>query len=74
MSADKKAPLNLIKAVAALRLPAKADGRLQDLMDRHNNGLLNWPEREELEALVELSETLSLVRSQALHWLGRKPA
>jgi hypothetical protein len=34
---------------------------------------LTEEEREDLQALVELSETLSLVRSQALHLLGRKP-
>jgi hypothetical protein len=28
----------------------------------------------ELENLVELSKIMSLVRSQALHLLGRKPA
>jgi hypothetical protein len=29
-------------------------------------------EREELEALVELSETIALLRAQALHLLGRQ--
>jgi hypothetical protein len=73
MSAVVQAPLDLIEAVADLRLPVKADSLLQDLMDRNNNGALNPTEREELEALVELSETLSLVRASALRSLGRKP-
>jgi len=30
-------------------------------------------EREELEGLVELSETMSLFRAQALRLLGRSP-
>lgn len=43
-------------------------------MDRNTDGGLTAAEREELEALVELSETLSLVRAQALDVLGRQPA
>jgi hypothetical protein len=74
VSAVVQAPVDLMEAVAALRLPAKADERLQDLMDRNNNGRLRPEEREDLEYLAELSETLSLVRAKALHLLGRKPA
>jgi hypothetical protein len=67
------APLEWIESVGNLRLPAKADNRLQSLMDRNNEGLLNEGERDELEALVELSERLSLVRAEALQILGRQP-
>ena len=42
-------------------------------MDRNNEGVLQKPEREELEALVELSEQLSLVRAEALQILGKQP-
>ncbi len=42
-------------------------------MDRNNDGLLLEPEKEELEALVELSEQLSLVRGEALQILGKQP-
>jgi len=42
-------------------------------MDRNNEGLLQESEREELEALVELSEQLSLVRGKALQILGKQP-
>jgi len=42
-------------------------------MDRNNEGLLQESEREVLEALVELSEQMSLVRGEALQILGRKP-
>ena len=42
-------------------------------MDRNNEGLLTENEREELEALVELSEKLSLVRAEAFQILGTKP-
>ena len=56
-----------------LRLPEHADERLQELMDRNNDGLLSEQERPDLEALAELSEHLLLVRAEALHLLGRKP-
>jgi hypothetical protein len=74
MSTVVEAPLEMVEAVAALRLPPKGDRRLQTLMDRNNDGVLSAEEREELEALVELSQTIALVRAQALHLLGRKPA
>lgn len=67
-------PLELAEAVAALRLTPKADQRLQELMNRNTNGLLTENEREELEALAEMSENISLVRAKALLFLGRKPA
>jgi hypothetical protein len=59
--------------VGDLRLPAKADRRLQELMDRNNEGLLGEAERGELEALAELSERLSLVRAEAMQILGKQP-
>jgi hypothetical protein len=68
-----QAPVELVEAVAALRLPPKADKRLQALMDRNTEGTLTTEEREDLESLVELSETISLVRAKALHLLGKKP-
>jgi len=67
------APVDMVEAVAALRLPSRADRRLQDLMDRNNDGVLTPGEREDLETLVELSETIAVVRAKALHLLGRKP-
>jgi len=42
-------------------------------MDHNNEGLLKESEKEELEALVELSEQLSLVRGEALQILGKQP-
>jgi hypothetical protein len=55
-------------------LPARADQRLQLLMDRNNEGLLTESERVDWESLVELSEQLSLVRAEALRLLGCSPA
>jgi hypothetical protein len=62
-----------IEFVSELRLPPRANERLQQLMDRNTEGLLAEAERAELETLAELSEQLSLVRAQALQLLGRKP-
>ncbi len=66
-------PLEFAEAVAALRFTPKAEQRFQDLMNRNTNGQLTDTERQELEALAELSENISLVRSKALLFLGRKP-
>ena len=46
MAAIVEAPRELVEAVAALRLPPKADRRLQELMDRNTNGCLSTAERE----------------------------
>lgn len=73
MATVMQAPVELVEAVADLRLPPKADQRLQNLMDRNNEGLLSTEQKEDLAVLVELSESLALVRAKALQLLGRKP-
>lgn len=67
------APVDWIESVSSLKLPDKTDRRLQELMDRNNEGQLSKDETAELESLVEISEQLSLVRDEAFHLLGRKP-
>jgi len=67
------APVDWIESLGNLRFPKKADLRLRDLMDRNNDGLLDEHDREELEALAELSEEISLVRAEALQLLGKTP-
>ncbi|NUQ62922.1 MAG: hypothetical protein HUU20_10555 [Pirellulales bacterium] len=67
------APVDWVESVSELRLPAKTDRRMQELMDRNTEGQLTEEERADLESLVELSETLALVRAKALHLLGRAP-
>ena len=74
MTAVIEAPRTLVESVAAMRFPARTDALLQSLMDRNTNGQLTAHEREELEALAELSESIALIRAQALHLLGRAPA
>jgi hypothetical protein len=67
------APVDWVESVGNLRFPSKADHRLQELMDRNNEGNLDPNERDELEALAELSEQLSLVRAKALQILAKRP-
>ena len=67
------APTDWVEFVSELRLPPRTDRRLQELMDRNNEGELEESERAELESLVEVSETLSLARAKALELLGRTP-
>ena len=73
MSTVIETPVELVEALAGLRFPPKTDALLQALMDRNSEGRLTDAEREELEGLVELSETMSLFRAQALRLLGRSP-
>jgi hypothetical protein len=73
MASVVQAPREMVEEVAALRFSPRADRLLQGLMERNNEGLLTAGEREEMETLVELSESLSVVRAKALHLLGRQP-
>lgn len=65
-----EAPLGWVRCVSELKLPTRADHRLQELRDRNNEGRLSSGERAELESLVEVSQELSLVRAKALQLLG----
>ncbi|QDU22637.1 hypothetical protein [Urbifossiella limnaea] len=71
MSSVVEAPIDLIESVAALRLPPRGDARVRALMDRNTNGQLSPYEKAELEAWVEVSENIALVRAPALWVLGR---
>ena len=73
MSADVPVPREILEAAAALRFPPDIDERLQALMDRNTDGILTPAERDEIEALVKVSESISLLRAKALHLLGRRP-
>ena len=67
------APTTWVESIGALRLPSRSDRRLRELMDRNNEGRLSSDERDELESLAELSESMSLVRAEALRLWGRSP-
>ncbi len=73
MNVTVDAPLEWVESITMLRLPEHADRRLQELMDRNNEGQLSDQEQADLAVLAELSEQLSLVRAEALHLLRRKP-
>jgi hypothetical protein len=64
-------PIEVLEEMCDLRFPAQTDARMQQLMDRNNEGLLTPQEREELESLVEVSQRMSLIRAHALKLLGR---
>ncbi len=73
METTVNAPLQWVERITLLRLPNHADQRLQELMNKNNEGKLSEQERADLAALAEMSEQLSLIRAEALHLLGRKP-
>ncbi len=74
MSATINVPSDWLESITDLKFPGSTDRRLQFLMDRNTEGLLSREEKEELEALVEMSEELSLVRADACRLLGKTPA
>lgn len=73
MGAEVSLPTDFVESLSRLRFPQRTDDRLQWLMDRNTEGQLSTDERTELESLVDLSETLSLIRARALHSLDRRP-
>ena len=73
MGAEISLPSDFVESLSRLRFPAQTDHRLQELMDRNTEGTLTAQEHKDLEALVELSETLSLIRARALQSLGKSP-
>jgi hypothetical protein len=66
-------PSDFVEALGNLRFPEQTDNRLRQLMDRNTDGTLTQQEKHELESLVELSETLTLIRARALQSLGKSP-
>jgi len=66
MSQGVQIALDLPDGFEELRLPAGVEERLQELLDRQNQGEVLTPaERREAEGLVDLSELLSLLRLRA---------
>ena len=73
MGDELNLPRELAEAAAELRFPPVTDQRLQELMDRNNDGKLSRDERKELESLAAVSESIALIRAKGLRCLGRKP-
>ncbi|MBI2898993.1 MAG: hypothetical protein HYY17_02330 [Planctomycetes bacterium] len=65
MAQTIQAPFDYIEELANLAFPSATQGKLRDLMDRNNEGTLSEDERRDLQALVELSERLALIRGRA---------
>jgi len=58
--------LEMPEDLAQFRLPAGVGARLQELLDRQDQGTpLSAAERQEAEGLVQLAELLSLLRLRA---------
>ena len=66
MGEELNLPRELAEAAAELRFPSVTDHRLQALMDRNNDGKLSQDERDELESLAAVSESIALLRAKAL--------
>jgi hypothetical protein len=64
--------VHFLEQLAELRFTPEADARIQQLMDRNNDGELTPSEYQELASLASLSEQMSLVRGKALVLLGRQ--
>lgn len=71
MNAIIPTPREFVEALSEFRFPPQADAHLQQLMDLNNDGLLTPAQRDELHGLVEMSETMSLFRAQALQLLAK---
>lgn len=67
-----EAPSDWIEELSSIELPPATQRKLQSLMDANNEGRLDTGEKEDLRALVELSERLALVRGKAKLLLVRK--
>ncbi len=65
MSQTIEVPLELLEEVAHLEFPPSTQQTLARLMDRNTEGQLSAEEREELQALVDLNERVSLLKGRA---------
>jgi hypothetical protein len=67
--------LELPKELKFFRLPTAVDHRLQELLDRQDQGeKLSAAERREAEGLVVLAEALTLLRLRAQRAAKKKPS
>lgn len=58
-------PIQFLEEMANFQFSASTQERLDWLMDKNNEGLLERDEREALRALVDLNERISLLKGQA---------
>ncbi|HET6247822.1 MAG TPA: hypothetical protein VFE47_09000 [Tepidisphaeraceae bacterium] len=72
-AATIQTPRDILESVADLPLPPTEVRRLQQLMDRNTEGNLSKDEREQLAAVVEWCENISLLWARALTVLAQSP-
>ena len=58
-------PVQFLVEMAGIEFPASTQEKLDRLMDKNNEGLLSAEEREELKALVDINERVSLIKGRA---------
>lgn len=58
-------PIQFLEEMANFQFPASTQEKLNQLMDKNNEGKLLEEEREELSALIEINERVSLLKGQA---------
>lgn len=59
-------PIQFLEEMANFQFPGSTQERLDCLMDKNNEGLLEEDERQELWALVDINERVSLLKGKAL--------
>ena len=57
MNAGGEAPLELVEAVASLRIPLRMDRRMQDLMDHNTDGSLTPTAGQSWRRLLNSAKT-----------------
>lgn len=62
-----------LDSITQLKLPRQVGCRLQELLRRQTEGMLNETERHELDLLIEARESLALVRAKARILLDSAP-
>ena len=62
--------LSLLRTTAKWKLPARAQSRLDDLLDRKPD--LSKHEIRELDALIAVNDQLSLIKARAMRILRQK--
>lgn len=72
MSRTVEIPVEFLEEMAHLEFPASTQQALSRLMDKNNEGKLSQDEREELRALVDLNERVSLLKGRAKLLLGER--
>jgi len=63
-----------LEKIAEFTFPSSVQAKFGELMERNNEGELTAEEREELRALVELNELVSILKGQARLLLRFVPA